>query len=342
VGAVEMFANLYDLERDPPPQTPPPLPVPQDLSPNDLMRQGFNRLPGTIAGRARGVLFGAAHVVGELVRDPISRMGAVVEYAMSGARVVGPVAPPSPVLRRRSLSSRSEAIDIEFGVIHKAAKAAGGSINDAYLAGLCGALRLYHEAKGVPIEALPMAVPVNLRSEADPAGGNRFAGVNLAAPIGLHDPEMRIKNIRSQMTHKREERAIDMVGAIAPVLTLMPDGVLESMAGSIVNSDVQASNVPVYAGDTFVAGAKILRQYGLGPLPGVAMMVVLISRAGYCTISTRYDRAAIADSDLWARCLLAGFDEVLALGGDGRASPASFTTDVPEPTPVSPNGSAAQ
>jgi diacylglycerol O-acyltransferase len=114
------------------------------------------------------------------------------------------------------------------------------------------------------------------------------------------------------------------------------------MAGSIVNSDVQASNVPVYAGDTFIAGAKVLRQYGLGPLPGVAMMVVLMSRAGYCTISTRYDRASIADSDLWARCLLAGFDEVLALGGDGRASPASFTIDATEPTPVSPNGSAAQ
>jgi diacylglycerol O-acyltransferase / wax synthase len=306
------------------------------------MRQGINRLPGTIVGGVRGVLSGAAHVVGQMIRDPISRMGDVVEYAMSGARVVGPVAEPSPVLRRRSLSSRSEAIDIELGDLHKAAKAAGGSINDAYLAGLCGALRLYHEAKGVPIDALPMAVPVNLRSEADPAGGNRFAGVNLAAPLGLTDPEIRIKNIRSQMTRKREERAIDMVGAIAPVLSLMPDNVLESMAGSLVNSDVQASNVPVYAGDTFIAGAKIVRQYGIGPLPGVAMMVVLISRAGYCTITTRYDRASVIDPDLWARCLLSGFDEVLALGGDGRAVPASFTIETAEPTAVSPNGSAAQ
>jgi diacylglycerol O-acyltransferase len=342
VGAVEMFANIYDLERDPPAQDVPPLPIPQDLSPNDLMRQGFNRLPGTILGNVRGALFGAAHVVGEMIRDPITRMGDVVEYAMSGVRVVGPVAPPSPVLRRRSLSSRSEAIDIEFGHLHKAAKAAGGSINDAYLAGLCGALRLYHEANGVPIDALPMAVPVNLRSEADPAGGNRFAGVNLAAPIGLHDPEVRIKNIRSQMTRKREERAIDMVGAIAPVFGLLPDNLLESMAGSLVNSDVQASNVPVYAGDTFIAGAKIVRQYGLGPLPGVAMMVVLISRAGYCTITTRYDRASVLDPDLWARCLLFGFDEVLALGGEGRAEPASFTMDTAESAPVSPNGSAAQ
>jgi diacylglycerol O-acyltransferase len=342
IGGVEMVSHIYDLERDAPRQDLPPLPIPQDLSPNDLMRQGFNRLPGAIVGGVRGAVVRAAQAVGHVIRDPVSMVGGVVNYAMSGARVISPVAEPSPVLRRRSLTSRSEAIDIHFGDLHKAAKAAGGSINDAYLAGVCGALRLYHEAKGVPIEALPMAVPVNLRSEADPAGGNRFAGVNLAAPVGLTDPEMRIKSIRGQMTRKREERAIDMVGAIAPVLSLLPDNLLESMAGSMVNSDVQASNVPVYPGDTFIEGAKILRQYGIGPLPGVAMMVVLVSRGGYVTVTARYDRAAITDSDLFARCLLAGFDEVLALGGEARAAPASFTMDVAQPSSSSPNGSAAQ
>ena len=346
VGGVEMFANLYDLERDPPAQDTAPLPIPSDLSPNDLMRRGINRLPSTVAGGMRDVLFGTAQAVGHAVRDPVSRLGSVVDYAMSGARVIGPVADPSPLLRRRSLSSRSEAIDIKFGDLHRAAKAAGGSINDAYLAGLCGTLRLYHQAKGIPVETLPMAVPVNLRSDADPAGGNRFAGVNLAAPISLSDPEVRIKNIRSQMTRKRDERALDMVGAIAPVVSLLPDTVLESMAGSIVNSDVQASNVPVYSGDTYIAGAKVLRQYGLGPLPGVAMMGVLISRSGYCTISLRYDRASVTDPELLASCLLSGFDEVLALGGEGRASPATFKTPPPttagESRPFSPNGSAKQ
>ena len=339
VGGVEMFAHLYDLERDPPPQDTPPLPIPTDLSPNELMRRGLNRLPGTVVGGMRDAVFGAAQAVGHVVRDPVSRLGSVIDYAMSGARVIGPVADPSPLLRRRSLSSRSDAIDIEFGDLHRAAKAAGGSINDAYLAGVCGALRLYHRAKGVPIDTLPMAVPVNLRSEADPAGGNRFVGVNLAAPIGLTDPEARIKNIRTQMTRKRDERALDMVGAIAPLISLLPDTVLESMAGSIVNSDVQASNVPVYAGDTFIAGAQVLRQYGLGPLPGVAMMVVLVSRSGYCTITARYDRASIADPDLFAQCLLGGFDEVLSLGGAGQAVPVTFT----ENTQVfSYNGSGQQ
>ena len=88
-------------------------------------------------------------------------------------------------------------------------------------------------------------------------------------------------------------------------------------------------------------GQRSLRHYGLGPLPGVAMMCVLVSRAGYCTITTRYDRASITDPALFAGCLLAGFDEVLALGGDGRAAPASFTVDNVE-TVTSSNGSAPQ
>ncbi|WP_029114571.1 wax ester/triacylglycerol synthase family O-acyltransferase [Mycobacterium sp. URHB0044] len=342
VGSVEMFANIYDLERDPAPPAQAPLPIPQDLSPNDLMRQGLNRLPGSIAGGILGVLGGAAQVVGRAVRDPVSAVSGVVDYARSSQRVMAPVAESSPLLRRRSLTTRTEAIDIKLSDLHKASKAAGGSINDAYLAGLCGALRRYHEAKGIPIETLPMAVPVNMRSDSDPAGGNRFVGVNIAAPVGVVDPTTRIQKVRAQMTSRREERAMDVVGVMAPVISLLPDAILESVAGSIVNTDVQASNVALYPGETFVAGAKILRHYGVGPLPGVAMMAVLISRTGYCTITTRYDRAAITDPALFADCLLQGFDEVLALGGDGKAAPASWSPPVSESSSASSNGSAAQ
>jgi diacylglycerol O-acyltransferase len=324
VGAVEMFAHIYDLERDPPPREPAPLPIPQDLTGNDLARAGLNRLPGAIVGGLRGALGGAMHVAGRVARNPVSAVGGVVEYARSGLRGMSPVAEPSPLLRRRSLASRSEAIDMDFGDLRAAAKAAEGSINDTYLAALTGALRRYHNELGVPIEKLRMAVPVNLRAEADPAGGNRFAGVMIAAPLGISDPRDRIQNIRTQMCRRREEAAIDMVGAVAPVLSLLPDPILESMAGSIVSADVQASNVPVYAGDTYIAGAKVLRQYGLGPLPAVAMMAVLISRGGTCTVTTRYDRASVTEDDLWARCLVSGFDEVLALGGPGSVVPASF------------------
>jgi len=327
VGGVTMFAEIYDLVREPDPRPAPPLPIPETLSSNDLMRQGINDLPGAILGGVRGVVSNAAGAVGKALSAPTSTLSGVIGYATSSARVVRPAADPSPLLSMRSLSSRSEAIDIKLADLHRAAKAAGGSINDAYLAGLCGALRLYHDALGVPIATLPMAVPVNLRHDSDPAGGNRFAGVNLAAPIGTADPATRIRKIRSQMTARRDEAAIDVLGSLAPILSLLPDAALEAMTGSVVASDVQASNVPVFQEDTFIAGAQVLRQYGLGPLPGVAMMVVLVSRSGYCTITARYDRASITDEPLFARCLQAGFDEVLALAGEPppRSVPASFS-----------------
>jgi WS/DGAT/MGAT family acyltransferase len=327
VGGVQMFAEIYDLERDPPAKPTLPLPVPQDLTSNDLMRQGINHLPLAVVGGVMSALSGAVSAAGRAVLEPAATVSGIVGYAVSGMRVLNRAAEPSPLLRRRSLATRSEAIDIPLADLHKAAKAGGGSINDAYLSGLCGALRRYHEAFGVPISTLPMAVPVNLRAEADAAGGNRFTGVNLAAPIGTVDPVSRMKKIRAQMTQRRDEPAMNIIGSMAPVLSVLPTAVLEGITGSVIGSDVQASNVPVYPGDTYIAGAKVLRQYGIGPLPGVAMMVVLISRGGWCTITVRYDRAAVRNEALFAQCLLDGFDEILALAGDPppQAVPASFT-----------------
>ncbi|WP_110882081.1 WS/DGAT/MGAT family O-acyltransferase [Mycolicibacterium vulneris] len=326
VGGVQMFAEIYDLERNPPPKPALPLPVPQDLTSNDLMRQGINHLPFAVVGGVMNALSGAVSAAGRAVLEPTATVSGIVGYAMSGMRVLNRAAEPSPLLRRRSLATRSEAIDIPLADLHKAAKAGGGSINDAYLAGLCGALRRYHQAYGVPISTLPMAVPVSLRAEADTAGGNRFTGVNLAAPIGTADPVSRMKKIRAQMTQRRDEPAMNIIGSMAPVLSVLPTAVLEGITGSVIGSDVQASNVPVFPGDTYLAGAKILRQYGIGPLPGVAMMVVLISRGGWCTITVRYDKASVRNEALFAQCLLDGFDEILALAGDPppRAVPASF------------------
>jgi diacylglycerol O-acyltransferase len=342
VGATTMFAEIYDLERNPPPRSEPPVPIPEDLTPNDIMREGIEHLPAAIADGVSGAVSGGLALLGRVVGSPGTAVLDAIDYLRSGSRVVRRAAPPSPLLRRRSLSTRSEAIEMAVGDLHRAAHAAGGSVNDAYLAALCGALRLYHEELGVPIGTLPMAVPVNIRSDADPAGGNRFAGVNLAAPVGVVDPAVRIQKIRKQMTSRREEAAIDILSIVAPMLALLPDPVLEAMSGAVIASDVQASNVPVYPGDTFLAGAKVLRQYGIGPLPGVAVMAVLVSRGGRATVTARYDRAAIEDPQLFAQCLRKGFDEVLALAGDPepRVVPASFP-DFPDQSPHRKNGSVA-
>jgi len=58
-------------------------------------------------------------------------------------------------------------------------------------------------------------------------------------------------------------------------------------------------------------------------------MVVLISRGGWCTVTVRYDRASVRNEAMFAKCLLDGFNEILALAGEDapRAVPASFTAE---------------
>jgi len=72
--------------------------------------------------------------------------------------------------------------------------------------------------------------------------------------------------------------------------------------------------VPGYGAETFLAGAKVERQYAMGPLPRVAMMAILVSRAGICTVTVRYDTASFPAADQLEKDLQLGFDEVLELG----------------------------
>jgi diacylglycerol O-acyltransferase len=316
LGSVDLLARLCDLERDPLGEPPPPPPVPQHLSPNDLMRVGLKQLPGATVRTILGALSGALSTTGRVALNPPSALGGVVRYVRSTRQVMRRVAQPSPLLRGRSLARRTDALDIRLSDLQKAASA-GGSINDAYLAGLCGALRRYHEALGVEIATLPMAVPVNLRAETDPDGGNRVAVINLAAPVGTADPVARMRLIHAQMTRRSAKHAKSIGRLVTPLLTVMPLRVLETVprAGLL---DAVATNVPCYPHDTYLAGAKVLRQYGFGPLAGAGMMVTLLSTGEWCTITVRYDSAAIRDEKLFAECLLEGFDEILALAGEPR------------------------
>ena len=242
-------------------------------------------------------------------------MAEAIGFAGSVSRLLGPPpAAPSPLLRGRSLVSRTHVLEVPLADLRAAAKAAGGSVNDAYLAALSGGLGRYHEALGVPIAELPLTLPVSLRTADDPAAGNRIIGITLAAPVGEPDPAERIRLVREQVVARRAEPALDVLARIAPVLTLLPDAALETVTARLTPQDIQASNVPGYGQETFLAGARVDRQYGMGPLPRVAMMAVLISRAGICTVTFRYDTASFIAQDQLEKSLQLGFDEVIDLG----------------------------
>ena len=311
-GALELLLQLYDFERDADRGPMAPLPVPEDRSPIDLVRAALTGAPRRGVGNAGTRAVRAGRGVAGVVSHPLAAVAGARAMASSVRRVVaGPPAPPSPLLRRRGLGRRLETVEVPLDELHAAAKAAGCSVNDAYIAALGGALRRYHDELGVAVDSLPFAMPVNRRTAGDPAGGNRFSGARLALPVGIVDPVERMQAVRAAVLATVDEPALHALGAVAPALSRLPTAVLGVLASSAAGTDVQASNVRGYPEAPYVAGSRIDKTYWFGPLPGVALMVVLMSQAGTCFVGVHHDTAAIADGELFARCLRQGFDEVL-------------------------------
>jgi diacylglycerol O-acyltransferase / wax synthase len=329
IGGIELAHQIYDSERDANRGELPPLPVPEDVSPSDLVQTALRRAPvaaveGVVEAVGRALRLGT-----RAVRRPGAAAHDVAKLLGSARRVIGaPPAPPSPLLRRRSLGRRFEWHEFPLDRFRRAAKAAGGSVNDAYIAGLCGALRRYHEALGVPVVAIPLAMPVNLRSDDDPAGGNRFAGASIAAPVGEVDPARRIARIRQQVMTAVAEPAINALSAAAPVFARLPAPMLNAMASIATGIDVQASNVPGFPDPPYLAGAKLVKTLPFGPVPGVAMMAVMYTEGGMCYLGINYDTASITEPELFVRCLREGFDEVLALEKEPRRRTRARTAEV--------------
>src|SRR5580704_1662332 len=180
LGGVALFEQVYDTERDPEPRPMPPVPVPRDLTGADLVRESLRNMPATTLRDGRRLLGQVVGTAVKLVGQPGPAAAEALGFAESARRMLGaPPAEPSPLLRRRSLVSRTVVLEVpltELRAAAKAVKVASGadtpdgtgeasgsgpgstaSVNDAYLAALCGGLARYHEALGVPVEGLPLA-----------------------------------------------------------------------------------------------------------------------------------------------------------------------------------------
>ena len=205
-------------------------------------------------------------------------------------------------------------LECPLAQLRAAAKRAGGSVNDAYLAALLGGLRRYHERHGVDIDELPITVPVSLRRSDDPMGGNKFAGAMLSAPIGIVDPAERVAALRGAILAQLAEPALDSFSVLTPLVNRLPSGVGAAVMGLGAVTDLSASNMPGLPYDVFMAGARVERVFPFGPLPGVAVMAAMVSHMGTCCIGLNIDGSGITDVDVLMESMQEGLDEVLAIG----------------------------
>ncbi len=312
IGGMILELIFRHNEPDPVLGDMPPEPEPEHLTPAGLTRTALGRLPGALTRSTWRMVERSVRAI----RRPRETMDRASETAQSMARAMGGAGVDgSPVLEARSMHRRFEEHQVSLDDLKAAAKAHGCSLNDAYLAAVCGALRCYHEAKGATTTEIPLAMPMNVRSGS--SGGdmsNQWSTALFAAPIGDADPAERMKRIQALVAEARESVGVDPVHLIAPLMSKIPDALLSLVPEDAVKIDVQASNVPGSPVPRYLAGSEVRRMIPFGPLPGAAMMVTLLSVQGICNIGVNYDTAAVDDAELFVDCLRRGFDEVLALG----------------------------
>jgi diacylglycerol O-acyltransferase len=317
VGGMRTWSILADLQREPADLGEMPLAPPGETL--DPLALAADAVSTTARSYARLAWRGTEAAIPALIRwarDPFGQARGVAEMARSVYRTAAPSASTlSPVMRERATARQLAMMEVSLDDLKTAAKSAGVTVNDAFLAAVTGGLRRYHDRHGHAVEALRVVMPISLRPEHDTDWGNKITLLRLLVPAGEPHPVARMRLLRRVTLAARHERSLPVTGAIAGALNLLPVGYV---GGILKHADFVASNVPGLPVPIYVAGAKVTGFYAFGPTIGTALNTTLLSYAGRCGIGVNIDTAAVPDPDLMLACLSEGFAEITDVADAAR------------------------
>ena len=318
IGGVQIAMLLFD-----------PTEHPQDLGP--LPPEPAAEAPGRLSGLRHWAHYDAGLVrtawdvtravppaVLTGVRRPLRSVRAVGDTAASVYRTVRPInRTASPIMKRRRLIRELGVHEVPMPALREAAHLSGGTLNDAFLAGVTGGLRRYHERHRAEVGDLHVTMPVSIRGDRDPIGGNRLTLMRFSLPVGIEDPAERLRQIHLRAGAVRTERSLPYTQAIAGGLNLLPRWYIGAILRHV---DFLASDVPGVPTRVYLGGAAVRMQYAFGPTIGAAVNVTLMTYVDTCALGINVDTGAIPDFEVFRACLVEGFDEVLALAAPAEGS----------------------
>ena len=229
-------------------------------------------------------------------------------------RLITPATEPlSPLMTGRSLSVHFDTLTISMTDAKAAAKRAGGTLNDAFVAATAGAFRLYHRACGVEIDRLRMTMPINIRTEdTSDLAGNQFVPARFPIPLDIDDPGERMRVLHALVAAQRGEPAMALVDPMARILNRLPTSLTTGVFGAMLKGiDLVTSNVPGAPIPIYVAGAEIDAMFAFGPMTGAAANLTLLSYRDDLLVGINLDPAAVTDPALFVDSYREAWDEVL-------------------------------
>ncbi len=267
-----------------------------------------------IAGSLR-LPIGVARQVRELLADPTRLPDASTAAATTLRGILDQLADTeqarSPLWTHRSLRRRLETARAPFQETKVAAKRLGGTLNTAFLTIATDAASRYHRELGEPVETLRASMAISTRTEA--SGGNAFSLVRLLVPAGDMPVAERFAAIQEAADAAREHSAAAGLDTLATLASTLPTSLVTRLARQqaqtvdFATSNVKGSPIPMY-----VAGAKLLENYPVGPLAGVAFNLTLLSYLGSLDMCMNIDTAAVTEPARLASALQRSVSDLLA------------------------------
>lgn len=312
IGGVQIAMSLFNLSEDAYEHQPlPPEPKVSGPSPLSGYRDSWRYNAGLLGSAAVGAVRSAPRLMYAGVRRPVATARSAAATAASVYRTVRPInRPGSPLVTERGLTRRLGVHEVPMPLLREAAHRCGGALNDAFVAGVAGGLRRYHEEHGITVGDLHLTMPISLRTKTDDMGGNRITLMRFDVPVGEADPAARIKAVHQRAGAVRDEQSLPYTQLIAAALNLMPRWYIGSILRHV---DFLASDVPGVPVPVFLGGAPVRAQYAFGPTIGASVNVTLLTYVDTCALGINVDTAAIPDFDVFHDALIEGFDEILSL-----------------------------
>ncbi|MGH2782505.1 MAG: WS/DGAT/MGAT family O-acyltransferase, partial [Thermoleophilaceae bacterium] len=205
VSGVDIATVLFDLQPVPAELEGEdgwtPAPVPSDV---ELVAEGIKGLVGTplsLAGRALDVLQHPSRSVAQ-AREAAEGVGEVVWAGLNPA-------PDVPLNVEIGPHRRIWWVQSRLSDFKEVKNALGGTVNDAVLAVVAGALGHWLRTRGVRTPGLELRalVPVSIRTEDEQGAlGNRIAAMRGPLPVYVEDPVDRLGQVRESMGNLKQSK----------------------------------------------------------------------------------------------------------------------------------------
>lgn len=310
-GGVELSMHYLDLQRDPGP-LPALDPVIANAAFNISEPDATEALRGAMSDSLRLPL-SVLRQVRDVLADPslIGTIGSSTSATIKGliAQLNETDAARSPLWTSRSLRRRMETTRVSYHDMRGAAKAMNGTLNTAFVTAAAHAASKYHQQLGAPVESLRASMAISTRTEA--SGSNAFTLARMLVPTSDMPLPERFAAVNEILTVAREGSTSGSLEAIATVSTVIPTSVVTRLARAQAETvDFATSNVRGAGVALYVAGSKMLENYPVGPLGGVAFNLTLMSYMGSLDVGINIDEAAVESPALLRDSLVESFQEL--------------------------------